>query len=799
MAVEKVNGVENIETPQGVTAIEIEETEIAPNVTEMDDGSVIVGEMEEQIAPIQVPFNANLAEFIDDTELGRISSEMVNEVQEDMNSRKEWEDQYKGGLELLGMNYEDRAEPFEGASGIVHPLLAESVTQFQAQAYRELLPAGGPVTTAIIGQETSEVLAQAERVKNFMNYQITYEMEEYDPELDQMLFYLPIVGSSFKKVYFDPTLQRAVSKFVHAEDLIVPYNATDLKTATRICHVIRMDSNEVRKLQLSGFYRDIELPTSDSDGADYNEVRETIKDIEGIHSESSYNEELTLYEIHTDLDLPGFEDQSQAGENTGLKMPYIVTIVEKSGEVLSIKRNFNEADPLRSKIPYFVHYKFLPGLGFYGFGLTHMIGGLSRASTSILRQLIDAGTLSNLPAGFKARGARIRDDETPLNPGEFRDVDMVGMDLRQAIMPLPFKEPSQTLYSLLGTLIDSGRRFASMADMKVGEMQGNAPVGTTMAIMERGTKVMSAIHKRLHYSQKVEFKILARIFAIGAPVYPYQVPGAPPEIKQTDFDQRIDVLPVSDPNIFSMSQRIALAQTQLQLAQSNPDIHGPNGMYQAYRKMYEALGGTNIDTILQPPPQPMPMNPAKENQEALRGARLQAFPEQNHQAHISAHLAMIATPIAQANAAIVMTLQGHISEHIAMMSEIQAQQEISANMTPEQQAIMQQDPIAMKQFQDQVASRAAEISSEVSEQYAQSITPPPSEDPLVSIRKQELALRGQEVAQRQQQFEVEQEFKKEKERNDVLLDQQRLDQQEEIANQNDQTKRDIATLKEMKG
>ena len=799
MAVEKVDGVENIDAPEGVTSVEVEEAELAPNVTEMDDGSVVIGEIEEQITPIQVPFNANLAEFIDDTELGRISSELVGEVQEDINSRKEWEDQYKSGLELLGMNYEDRAEPFEGASGIVHPLLAESVTQFQAQAYRELLPAGGPVKTAIIGQETPEVTAQAERVKNFMNYQITYEMEEYDPELDQMLFYLPIVGSSFKKVYFDPSLQRAVSKFVHAEDLIVPYNATDLKTSTRICHVIRMDSNEIRKLQLSGFYKDIELPTSDSDGANYDEVRETIKDIEGIHSESSYNEELTLYEIHTDLDLPGFEDQNQMGENTGLKMPYIVTIVEKSGEVLSIKRNFNEADPLRSKIPYFVHYKFLPGLGFYGFGLTHMIGGLSRASTSILRQLIDAGTLSNLPAGFKARGARIRDDETPLNPGEFRDVDMVGMDLRQAIMPLPFKEPSQTLYSLLGTLIDSGRRFASMADMKVGDMQGNSPVGTTMAIMERGTKVMSAIHKRLHYSQKIEFKILARIFAMGAPIYPYQVPGAPPEIKQSDFDQRIDVLPVSDPNIFSMSQRIALAQTQLQLAQSNPEIHGQNGMYQAYRKMYEALGVTNIDAVLQPPPQPMPMNPAKENQEALRGARLQAFPEQNHQAHISAHLAMIATPIAQSNASIVMTLQGHISEHIAMMSEIQAQQEITANMTPEQQAMMQSDPNAMQQFQTQVASRAAEISSEVSEQYAQSITPPPSEDPLVSIRKQELALKGQELAQRQEQFEAKQQFAQDKERNDVLLDQQRLDQQEEIANQNDQTKRDIAAAKEMKG
>ncbi len=798
MAIEKVDGVENLDAPKGVTSIEIEEAPIGDNITEMDDGSVVIGEVEEQVAPIQVPFNANLAEFMDDADLGRISTEIVSEIQEDINSRKEWEDQYKNGLELLGMNYEDRAEPFEGASGIVHPLLAESVTQFQAQAYRELLPAGGPVKTAIIGQETPEIVAQAERVKNFMNYQITYEMEEYDPELDQMLFYLPIVGSSFKKVYFDPSLQRAVSKFVHAEDLIVPYNATDLKTSTRICHVIRMDSNEIRKLQLTGFYKDIELPTSEADTDNYDEVKETIKDIEGMSS-SNYNEELTLYEIHTDLDLPGFEDMNPQGEATGLKMPYIVTIVESSGEVLSIKRNFNEADPLRSKIPYFVHYKFLPGLGFYGFGLTHMIGGLSRASTSILRQLIDAGTLSNLPAGFKARGARIRDDETPLNPGEFRDVDMVGMDLRQAIMPLPFKEPSQTLYSLLGTLIDSGRRFASMADMKVGEMQGNAPVGTTMAIMERGTKVMSAIHKRLHYSQKVEFKILARIFAMGTPMYPYQVPGAPPEIKQADFDQRIDVLPVSDPNIFSMSQRIALAQTQLQLAQSNPEIHGSNGMYQAYRKMYEALGVTNIDAILQPPPQPMPMNPAKENQEALRGARLQAFPEQNHQAHISAHLAMVATPIAQSNAAIVMTLQGHISEHIAMMSELQAQQEISANMTPEQQAMMQQDPNAMKQFQDQVASRSAEIASEVSEQYAQSITPPPSEDPLVSIRKQELALRGQEVAQRQQQFEVEQKFKEDKERNDVLLDQQRLDQQEEIANQNDQTKRDIAALKEMKG
>ena len=799
MAIEKVNGVENPKQPQGVQ-VPLPEAEITPGVTELDDGSAIIGEMQQEIEiTTPIPFNANLADFIEESDLGVVSNDLVGAIDDDISSRRDWEEQYKGGLELLGMNYEDRAEPFEGASGVVHPLLAESVTQFQAQAYREMLPASGPVRTHIVGAESPELLAQAERVKNYMNYQITYEMEEYDPELDQMLFYLPIVGSAFKKVYFDPSMQRAVSKFVHAEDLIVPYNATDLRTSTRITHVVRMGKNEIRKLQLQGFYRDIDLPSSDSGGTNYDEVKETIDDIQGVGKSTSDNEEITLYEIHTDLDLVGFEDVGQDGEPTGLKMPYVVTIVEKSGEVLSIKRNFNEGDPFRRKIPYFIHYKFLPGLGFYGFGLTHMIGGLSRASTSILRQLIDAGTLSNLPAGFKARGARIRDDESPLNPGEFRDVDMVGMDLRQAIMPLPFKEPSQTLYSLLGTLIDSGRRFASMADMKVGEMQGNAPVGTTMAIMERGTKVMSAIHKRLHYSQKIEFKLLARLFAMDVPMYPYQVPGAPPEIKQTDFDDRIDILPVSDPNIFSMSQRIALAQTQLQLAQSNPDIHGPNGMYQAYRKMYEALGVTNIEAVLQPPPQPMPMNPAKENQEALKGGSLQAFLEQNHQAHITAHLAMISTPVAQANAAILMTLQGHISEHIAMMSELQAQQEVMNAIPPEQQAMMQQDPNAMQQMATQVASRSAELAAEIQEQYAQALTPPPSEDPLVTIRKQELALRGQEIAQKQDQFEKKQTLDKEKERNDVLLDQQRLDQQEEIAAQRDQTQRDIAAMRAMKG
>jgi hypothetical protein len=418
-----------------------------------------------------------------------------------------------------------------------------------------------------------------------------------------------------------------------------------------------------------------------------------------------------------------------------------------------------------------------------------------------MRQLIDAGTLSNLPAGFKARGARIRDEDEPLQPGEFRDIDAAGMDIRQSIMTLPFKEPSATLYSLLGSLVDAGRRFASMADMKVGEMGGETPVGTTMAIMERGTKVMSAIHKRLHYSQKQEFKLLANVFArFMAPAYPYAVPGAPPEIKQMDFDERIDVLPVSDPNIFSMSQRIALAQTQLQLVQSNPEIHGgPKGLYSAYRKMYEALGVTNIDTILPAPPEPAPMNPAKENQEALRNQRLQAFPQQNHQAHIEAHLAMLSTPVAQANANIVMTLQGHISEHIGMMAEMQAQQEVMEQMAPEAQMMAQQNPQMMQQVQMEIENRAAELAGELTEQYAQAVAPADTTDPLVAIRQQELSLRGAEIQERARQFEEKQQLEREKERNDVLVNQQRIDLSEEanqekvrVAEERIQTQRDIA-------
>jgi hypothetical protein len=813
MAVEKDigSGGDNVISmnPQEQAEIDIIEMSKEPGQVTMEDGSVIMGDISEEMmmteVPIDIPFDANLAEFMDDSEMMSLASDLVGDVEDDMSSREDWESTYKRGVELLGMNYEERSQPFEGASGVVHPLLAESVTQFQAQAYRELLPSGGPVRTQVIGEETTEKLQQADRVKNYMNYQITHEMEEYDPELDQMLFYLPIIGSTFKKIYFDPLLQRAVSKFVHAEDLVVPYTATDLASASRITHIVKMDKNEIRKLQLNGFYSDIDLPGDGYSDENYSEIKETIDDVQGISSTGT-NEDITLYEVHTNLDLPGFEDMNVGGEETGLKVPYIVTICEKNGKVLSIRRNYEQTDALRRAKPYFVHYKFLPGLGFYGFGLTHMIGGLSQAATSLLRQLIDAGTLSNLPAGFKARGARIRDEDEPLNPGEFRDIDVAGMDIRQSLMTLPFKEPSQTLYALLGTLVDSGRRFASMADMKIAEMGGETPVGTTMAIMERGTKVMSAIHKRLHYSQKVEFKLLANVFArFMAPVYPYAVPGAPPEIKTTDFDQRIDVMPVSDPNIFSMSQRIALAQTELQLVQSNPEIHGnERGLYQAYRKMYEALGVTNVDTILPPPPVPQPTNPAKENQEAMRGKPLQAFAQQNHQAHIEAHLAIIATPVAQANAAIVMTLQGHIQEHLGFMAEAMAQEEIMSSVSQEEMMQLQSSPEGMQAMQADIASRAAELVGELTEQYAQAVSPPQQTDPLVAIRQQELALRGADIERKTKEANDRAQLDREKELNDQMEAQARLgiqkealDEKTRVAEERIQTQRDIAALNNM--
>ena len=577
------------------------------------------------------PFDANLAEYLSDQDLGRLANDLVGEFEDDHGSRLEWEETYVKGLDLLGFRYEDRERPFPGASGVTHPLLAESVTQFQAQAFKELLPPKGPVKTRIMGTETPETEDQARRVEDFMNYEITTVMKEYTPEMDQLLFYLPLAGSAFKKVYFDASKQRAVSTFVPVEDLVVPYTASDLETCERVTHIVKMTYNEVRAQQLAGFYRDIPLQPSETGIID--DPKSKTDELEGIRpgaAEMTYE----LLEFHVSTDIPGFEDPE------GFHLPFVITIDRTSNQVLSIRRNYNPNDPLKTKIQYFVHYKFLPGLGFYGFGLIHMIGGLSRTATGALRQLIDAGTLANLPAGFKARGLRIRDDETPIEPGEFRDVDAPGGALRDSLVPLPYKEPSQTLMQLLGFCVEAGQRFASITNLQVGEGNQEMPVGTTMALLEQGTRVMSAVHKRLHYAQKIEFQILARIFAESLPPqYPYQVIGGDQMIKQADFDDRVDVIPVSDPNFFSMSQRITLAQQELQLVQAAPELHN---MKEAYRRMYQALGSENIEALLLPdPPPPAPMDPSQENGAALMGAPPTAFPEQEHMVHIEVHLSLL--------------------------------------------------------------------------------------------------------------------------------------------------------------
>jgi hypothetical protein len=777
MAVEKPVSYDDGPVQQQAVDIEIQDP-AQQNVRMMDDGSAVINEVPEQP---KMDFGSNLAEFMSDDDMNVIANELIGKFDEDKSSRKDWEETYTKGLDLLGFKYEERSQPFQGASGVTHPVLAEAVTQFQAQAYRELLPAGGPVRTQIVGKENLLKQQQAERVSDFMNYQIMHVMEEYDPELDQMLFHLPLAGSAFKKVYFDNNLGRAVSKFVPADDIVVPYTATDLQTSERVTHVIRRSENEIKKMQVTGMYRDVSLSVSTEEDRVLNKERE----ISGVEKSDYADDMYTLLEIHCNLDLPGFEDQS------GVKLPYIVTVDEGSGKVLSIYRNYRENDPLYRKDQYFVHFKFLPGLGFYGFGLVHMLGGLSRTATAALRQLIDAGTLSNLPAGFKARGLRIRDDDNPLQPGEFRDVDAPSGDLRAGLLPLPYKEPSQTLYALLGFVVQTATRFATVADQKIGENLGaNAPVGTTMAMMERGTKVMSAIHKRLHYGQKVEFTLLAQIFAEFLPtMYPYEVEGGPPQIKQQDFDGKVDVLPVSDPNIFSVSQRVVLAQTQLQLAQSNPQAHN---VYEAYRRMYAALGVTDISAILPPPPAPAPVDPGMENATALKQQQLKAFPQQNHDAHINAHRGFMSSILVKNNPVVMAILQSHISEHIALQARELIQQKFMEQMQQLQQAIQQvqsqeQEQELQMQIQQTQLQMEAEIAQAINEMTTQMITEEQEsmendqEDPLIRLKEQEIQLRAMEMQRKDQEIDKKLEVERERIATTDKIAQDRIDSQEDIA------------------
>ena len=768
--------------------IEVDVTEEDPELEsfeELEDGTIAFGNMPEPVNDTE--FSANLADLMDDSDLNSLKNDLMGNIDADKDSRSDWEKTYKDGLEYLGMKYEERSQPFEGASGVMHPLLAESVTQFQAQAYNELLPSQGPVKTQVLGMTTPDSEAQASRVQEFMNYQLMQIMKEYDPETDQMLFYLPLSGSAFRKVYYDQNLGRAVSKFIPSEDLIVPYAATDLHSATRITHVINMSINDIKKLQQIGFYSDVDVDSGNMLASDTDGIQEEIDDLQGVSP--SYNDDDTckVYEIHTELDIPGYEDLNAEGEETGIKLPYIVTIA--NNKVLSVRRNYREEDPLKQRINYFVHYKFLPGLGFYGFGLTHMIGGLSKASTSILRQLIDAGTLSNLPAGFKARGIRIRNDDQPLQPGEFRDMDAPGGSLRDAFVPLPFKEPSQTLLSLLGILVDSGRRFASIADTQVGDGNQNAPVGTTIALLERGTRVMSAIHKRLHASQRIEFEILAKVFSESLPPsYPYSTANGNQMIKAMDFDNRVDVLPVSDPNTFSMSQRVMMAQELLRTVQSNPEIHGPTGIYEAYRRMYSSMGVQNIEQLLPPPPQPQPMDPANENASLIAGMPAQAFAGQDHDAHINSHMSLYGTITAQSNPVVLSMIQAHIYQHISFRAAEIVDEQNAQN--PEFQSMVQQiqqlpPEIGMgyqQKLQENVAKDIAAVVSGLTEQInAMFMPPPPQPDPLVELRGKELDIKADDVQRKREEFAQKQQFDAMRAMENNDLAEQRLGIQKDIA------------------
>ena len=767
---------------------EVEETGQGPvEITDEEDGGATI-DFDPSKINIEEGGNhdANLSDLLPEDITDEIGGRLQADYQEYKSSRADWERAYITGLDLLGFKYTNRTEPFQGASGATHPVLAEAVTQFQSLAYKELLPSDGPVRTMVMGAVNPQKEMQAQRVKNFMNYQLMDQMKEYEPEFDQMLFYLPLSGSTFKKVYYDDLLGRAVSKFIPADDLIVPYTATSLEDAEAVIHVLKISENDLRKQQVAGFYSDIELtkPT----GTVTNELDEKERQVEGITKSSRVDALYTLLECHVNLDLEGFEDVGEDGEPTGIKLPYVVTIEEGSRKVLSIRRNFAANDPKKLKINYFVHFKFLPGLGFYGLGLIHMIGGLSRTATSALRQLLDAGTLSNLPAGFKQRGVRVQDDATAIQPGEFKDVDTPGGNLKDAFVFLPYKEPSQTLLQLMGIVVQAGQRFASIADMQVGDGNQQAAVGTTVALLERGSRVMSAIHKRLYVSLKSEFKLLSNVFKTYLPPeYPYDVPGASRNVKVTDFDDRVDILPVADPNIFSMSQRISMAQTQLQLAQSNPPMHN---MYAAYRNMYSAIGVKDIDSILPPPPQNMPKDPALEHIDALGQKPFQAFPGQDHRAHVTAHLNFMASNFVRNNPSITAALEKNILEHISLMAQEQVQLEFpqEMQMLPQMQQAAVQNPQAQQQFQQvtqKIEARKAILIADMTEEFMKEekeITSQFDHDPLLKLKQREVDLKAMDAERKAKEDEARLSLDKSKFLQGSQLDEAKLQQNEELAN-----------------
>tara|TARA_A100001035_G_scaffold214299_1_gene174101 strand:+ start:6558 stop:8885 length:2328 start_codon:yes stop_codon:yes gene_type:complete len=747
----------------------MDEDDILEEQEQPVDVEVEEGEPEVVEEEVQEDFFANLAENLDDRVLTSLASQLISDYKKDKESRGDWEKAYTSGLDLLGFKYENEGQPFKGASSVTHPLLAESVTQFQAQAYKELLPSDGPVKTMIVGDSTPAKAEQAQRVKDFMNYMVTEVMEEYTPEFDQMLFYLPLAGSAFKKVYFDDLMQRAVSKFVPAEDLVVPYYASDLKDCERITHSIKMSENDLLKKMNSGFYRDVKIyPSADQDET----IQDKYDELEGLSPTKDKEYQYNILEMHVDIDLDEY-----ALENTEkkIKIPYIVTIDEGSQEILSIYRNYAQDDSLMTRREYFIHYKFLPGLGFYGFGLIHMIGGLSKTATSALRQLLDAGTLANLPAGFKSRGIRIRDDDQPFQPGEFRDVDAPGGNIKDQFQLLPFKEPSSVLMQLLGFVVQAGQRFASIADMQVGEDSQNRAVGTTLALMERGSRVMSAIHKRCYYSMRQEFRLLSNVFAeYLPPVYPYAVYGADRMIKALDFSPEVDVIPVADPNSFSLSQRVTLASQQLQIANAAPQLHN---IREAYRRVYESLGTKKIDELLLPEKKPEPMDPGVENSLSLQAKPLKAFYFQNHDAHMEAHAAFIQSRMVQANPLVYSILQAHISEHISFKARAQVLTYIKTER-PDLQELEQTNPEAYLAESESIIARTI---AEMTQMIVQSEQGTEKPDPIVMLKSRELDIRAMDMQRKAAEFGVEEQRKNDEFAERLDLDKMKREDAEEAS------------------
>jgi hypothetical protein len=770
MPIEKNMTIDDL--PGGDVAIEMED-ELPSDIDiefDAETGAVVVniGAEDDDVA-----YDSNLAEVIEPDVLQLISSDLMSLFDADKSSRKEWEEQYSKGMKMLGFTFEERTKPFKGACGVQHPLLTESIVQFQAQALKELMPAGGPVRTQVLGKETREKLMQADRVRDFMNYQITTVMEEYTPDFDQLLFYVGFGGSAFKKVYYDETKGRMVSALVLPDNLYIPYTGSSVMSeCQRITHRVPMSTNDYRKAVIRGQYLDTAQMTTAAETGQSIIKKETDRTT-GVDP-TGVEEEICLLEFLVDLDIRGFEHKDEDGEETGIKLPYIVTIDEISQSVVGVRRNWKEGDPLFARKQYYVHYLLVQGPGAYGLGFLHLVGGLTKTATSALQQLVDAGTLANLPAGFKAKGARIANDDTPLSPGEFRDMDAGGAELSASLLPLPYKEPSQTLFALLGFCVDAGRRLASITDMQVGDSNQNAAVGTTIALLEKGSAVMSAIHKRLHYSQRMEFQLLAKGFADYLPAeYPYDVPGESRRIKARDFDDRIDVLPVSDPNIFSVAQRITMAQTQLQLAQSAPQMHN---MYEAYRRMYEAIGVRDIDTILNTQQVDKPKDPASENAQALDGSPLKAFAGQQHDAHILTHILFGMSPMMQGMPNVAVTLQKHIFDHIRLKAEEEVEAELFQQYGTDPDQL-----ISSLQREAMIAIKVAQGFQEVKALQNQLMGP--QTDPLVELKKQEL---GQSAQRDQAKLQIDQQrlgLDQQKEQADVQFDTARLALQQQAAAQ----------------